>query len=405
MKKALAVLLFIAVAGGAVAQRVTGVRNPKPKQEVEEVDRAGDALRGLTAEQLAAFRAGRNEFGRNRTAATGLGPNFNRSSCVVCHASPGVGGISVFNVTRFGRIRSGAFDGYEKAGGSLLQQLALGPTVGVTRQFKSERIPEDASIVVVRRTQPLFGLGLVDATPDSTFYALAAAQAARNRATAGRVSMVDNRVTGTKTVGKFGWKAQIATLFEFAGAAYVDELGVTNPDFPNENCPNGDCSEMQFNPAPGLNDDGKGVRALTDFMMMLAPPPRGAITEDAQRGEQIFMRIGCADCHVPTLETGSHPVAALANKIYHPYSDFLLHDMGTLGDGISQANADRREMRTAPLWGLHSQRFLLHDARFQLLNMEEAIIRHDGQARTSRQAFEALDSVERTHLILFLHSL
>ena len=105
-----------------------------------------------------------------------------------------------------------------------------------------------------RRTTPLFGLGLVDATPDADFIALAAAQAARGDGVAGRVNMTDNIRAGMKTVGKFGWKAQVPTLFQFSGDAFVNEMGITTPDFPNENCPQGNCAELAFNPAPGIND-------------------------------------------------------------------------------------------------------------------------------------------------------
>jgi CxxC motif-containing protein (DUF1111 family) len=96
-----------------------------------------------------------------------------------------------------------------------------------------------------------------------------------------------------KTVGKFGWKAQVPTIFQFAGDALVNEMGITNPDFPNESCRQGNCAELSFNPAPGLNDTGTRVTALNNFMTMLAAPPRAAQTADSIQGEQIFEAIGC----------------------------------------------------------------------------------------------------------------
>src|SRR6185369_1824194 len=146
------------------------------------------------------------------------------------------------------------------------------------------RVPQSATIVIRRRSTPVFGLGLVDATPDSVFLDLAAREAQRNDGTAGRASMVDNLSAGSKTVGKFGWKSQNPTLFQFSGDAYLNELGITNAQFPNENCPSGNCAELQFNPMPGLNDVDGDTRTLADFMTLLAPPPRGNITNDANDG-------------------------------------------------------------------------------------------------------------------------
>ena len=139
------------------------------------------------------------------------------------------------------------------------------------------------------------------------------------------------------------------TLLQFSGDAYLNEMGITTADFPNENCPQGNCAELAFNPAPGINDDGSGVRALTNYMSMLAPPPRGTITGDVTAGEATFDRIGCTACHVATQHTGSNAIASLDRKTYHPYSDFLLHDMGSLGDNLEMGDSTGTEMRTAPL--------------------------------------------------------
>jgi CxxC motif-containing protein (DUF1111 family) len=117
----------------------------------------------------------------------------------------------------------------------------------------------------------------------------------------------------------------------------------------------------------------------------------------------VFQQLGCNECHVPNLTTGSHPIAALSNKIYSPYSDFLLHDMGALGDGMVQGEASGREFRTAPLWGLRAQRTFLHDGRAN--NINDAITAHDGQARTSREAYQRLDAQARARLMAFLNSL
>jgi CxxC motif-containing protein (DUF1111 family) len=244
---------------------------------------------------------------------------------------------------------------------------------------------------------------LVDATDDSTFIALAAAQAARTPLTAGRVALVDNILAGMKTVGKFGWKAQVPTLQQFSGDAYLNEIGLTSPLFPKENCPSGNCDELKFNPQPGLNDDGTRVDAVANFMRFLGAPPRGPITADVTAGEAVFLRIGCDSCHTPALQTGANPNPALNRATYHPFSDFLLHDMGPLGDGIVQDGANATEMRTAPLWGLRGTTRFLHDGRAG--TMEAAILAHDGQGRGARDRFEALDATDKARLVAFLRSL
>jgi CxxC motif-containing protein (DUF1111 family) len=402
MTRLLALLLMLGQFSVVAAPRRRAVRHPSPPAPAQ-TGNLGDPVRGLTAAQLAAWLAARGEFNEDKDAAGGLGPIFNDVSCLRCHSLPVAGGSNPRVVTLFGRTANGVFDPLTARGGSLLQEHALGPEQGLP-QFQTEFVPTaQATIVTQRRTTPLFGLGFVDATPEATFIALAAQQAEHNPATAGRVAFVTNLVAGTRTVGKFGWKAQMPSLFQFAGDASLNELGITSPEFPNENCANGNCNDLARNPAPGLNDTGDGVRQLTDFMLMLGAPSRGLITADATAGEQVFQQLGCNQCHVPNLTTGSHPIAALSNKIYSPYSDFLLHDMGALGDGIVQGEASGREFRTAPLWGLRAERTFLHDGRANDIN--DAITAHDGQARTSREAYQQLDAQARARLMAFLNSL
>ena len=371
----------------------------------------GEPFAGLPPSLLARFQAGREEFAKVHTVADGLGPVANETSCGACHGFPVLGGNTfATNVQRFGTITDGKFDPLVHLGGPLLQARGTYEMDGATHVFHAEVIPREATIVVTRRTPPLFGLSLVDATPDSTFIALAADQAVRSPGTAGRVAMVDNLALGLQTVGKFGWKAQVPTLFQFVGDAYLNELGVTSPFFPDENCPSGRCDDLKFNPRPGLNDTGADTQALTDFLMFLAPPPRGPITPDVIAGEAVFKRIGCESCHVSTLQTGDHPVAALHRVTYHPYSDFLLHDMDTLGDRIEQGAANGREMRTPPLWGIRfrdsrygSARYLMHDGR--ATQVENAIVAHAGQGAEARIRFQQLSATERAQLIAFVDSL
>ena len=226
----------------------------------------GSPFASLPTHEQTLFADGRAEFTEIEDINDGLGPVFNERSCAACHNAAAVGGAGRRNVTRIGRVVNGVFDALANVGGSLLQDHAIGPADGSPHQFQPETVPGVAMIVAHRRTTPLFGLGLIDATPDSVFVALAQTEAARNDGTAGRVALVDNIAAGMQTVGKFGWKAQVPTLTQFAGDAYLNEMGITSPDFSAENCPRGDCTELAFNPQPALNDTGAGVRALADFM-------------------------------------------------------------------------------------------------------------------------------------------
>jgi CxxC motif-containing protein (DUF1111 family) len=396
----------IAIASPVLAQRnrASGPGASQQPQQQQQSANFGDPLPGLTNAQRALFDDGRTDFEEIETVADGLGPVFNGRSCGECHGVPALGGTSRRTVTRIGaRNANGTFNPLTNLGGSLLQDQGIEQRDGSTHRFRGERVPAEATIVARRRSVPLFGLGLVDATPDSTFIALAAQQAARGDGVAGRVALVDNPAAGLRTVGKFGWKAQVATILMFSADAYRNELGITNPDFPDEACPQGNCAELSFNPLPGLNDGGEGVQALADFMTFLAAPPRGQITNEVREGEQLFARIGCDVCHTPSLRTGQSRIAALDRKTYSPYSDFLLHDMGALGDGVEQGAGTGREFRTPPLWGLRTAPSLLHDGR--TTSIEEAVLAHDGQGRAARDRFAALDGTARARLMAFLRSL
>src|SRR2546421_12695537 len=138
-------------------------------------------------------------------------------------------------------------------------------------------------------------------------------------------------------------------------------------------------------------------------MQLLAPPPRGPVGPNQIAGETVFDAIGCAQCHTKTLTTGPSPIAALDHVDFHPFSDFLLHDMGSLGDGITQNEATGRLMRTQPLWGLRAQTRFLHDGR--ALTISDAITAHAGQGAMAGEAFEALAPISRAALLDFLNSL
>ena len=192
----------------------------------------GDPLPGLTADELALFQQGKDVFEEVEGVADGLGPVFNEASCVACHAGPATGGSTGRLETRFGRrneIRifnrlKVTFDPLAELGGSLLQDHGIGPVPG--HDFPAETVPAKANVVASRRTTPLFGLGLVDATPDAQFRSIAAWQARNAPDAAGTVAVVDNLFTGARSVAKFGWKNVNPTLLQFSGDAYLNEMGI-----------------------------------------------------------------------------------------------------------------------------------------------------------------------------------
>lgn len=381
-------------------QRMPGPPRPHPAPGGNGTQ-FGDPLVGLSAAEQGAFLAGRDEFESIETAEDGLGPIFNNNSCAVCHSAPLSGGASTITETRFGHADHGRFDPLTALGGSLLQQFATDP-------IALERVPAEANVVAKRLTTPLFGAGLIEAIPDEAI----AANAARRQADgiSGRAARVLDPVSGTMRIGRFGWKAQHASLLGFAADAYLNEMGITSRLFPIENAPNGNQALLaQVITTTGINDPvdpatGRSdIDASTDFMRLLGPPPPVTLSASALAGQRTFEQIGCSACHLPTMTTGPSPIGALAHKTVVLYSDLLLHDMGALGDGIAQAGAGTREMRTAPLWGLRARSLLLHDGRAATVGA--AILAHAGEASAARDRYRQLDARETRELLAFLGSI
>ncbi|MFO1040225.1 MAG: di-heme oxidoredictase family protein [Planctomycetaceae bacterium] len=361
----------------------------------------GEPLPGLTSQQLAAFKAGKDDFVERENPGSGLGPIFNRDSCVACHSGPAVGGASPINVTRFGKVSGGVFDPLTALGGSLLQERAISPN-GL------EKVPSQANVVAKRQTTPLFGLGLIEAIPDAVI--LKGVRTTAVDGVLGKASMVQDVASGKSLVGRFGWKAQQASLLAFAGDAYLNEMGITNRLFPTENAPNGNVTllnqldkvkdpEDTVDPATGK----AGIDLLADYMRFLAPPPAGPVTASTAFGAKFFLDVGCTSCHTPSMTTGASPVSALNNKTIFLYSDLLLHDMGSLGDGIVQGAAGARQMKTPPLWGAAASGPYLHDGRANTL--DEAIRAHDGEGRSARDKYLKLTPDQQKLLVEFLKSI
>jgi formylglycine-generating enzyme required for sulfatase activity/subtilisin-like proprotein convertase family protein len=280
-----------------------------------------------------------------------------------------------------------------------------------------EIIPAVANHIRERVTPSVLAFGLVEAIPDAALLALADPNDANGDGISGRAHMVQplESPTGPQRVGRFGWKAQIATVRSFSGDAARNEMGLTNLVVPEETAPNGDQTQLaECDSIPDIEDrsiNGAAtfVDRVTDFQRYLAPPPqspRGGMT-----GETIFTQIGCAKCHTPSFVTGTDPAIepALRGRTIRPYSDFLLHDMGALADGIPDGQALPTEMKTPPLWNLLTRPVLLHDGSvFQgdfATKVTAAILAHAGEATISRNAFQALPAASKTQVLAFLGSL
>jgi CxxC motif-containing protein (DUF1111 family) len=399
-----AVLLLF---GHAAAQDVTTAVNPNGITTIVAVPQFGDPLPGLNAGELALFFEGKETFEEVEDVEEGLGPVFNGTGCAQCHGQPATGGSR--NVddglttieTRFGKLTSGRFDPMANLGGSLIQTEGIG--IQGACNFVGETVPPTATRVAGRRTTPLFGLGLVDAVPDNLYRLIARLQTFDPDGVRGRVSIVHSPSANVDRVGKFGWKAQVASLTDFAGDAYLNEMGITNPFFMDDSCPQGNCALLACDTVDDPEDEGDDLAAFADFMTLAGPPPRGPITAQVLAGETLFNRARCTACHLPVLVTGNSSIPALRNVAFAPYSDFLLHDMGALGDGIAQNTARGTDMRTAPLWGLRDFKKFLHDGRATSVNA--AILAHDGEARASRNRYAAMSSQDKARVLAFLNSL
>jgi hypothetical protein len=230
--------------------------------------RLGDPLPNLTQDQVTDFSNGLDEFENVETVASGLGPVFNNTSCANCHSNPVIGGASALLETRFGRSdNKNGFDPLIEEGGSLLQNQAIDPAC-------LERIPADANVIAQRKTTPIFGLGLIEAIPDSDIEALARNNAKKPDGVLGRAAIIQDVATGDTRVGRFGSKAHQATLLAMAADAYVNEMGITNRLFPvrSRRRPRG-----HHRP---LHRQG-GHRSLRRFHA----PPRAASTTARHRGD------------------------------------------------------------------------------------------------------------------------
>jgi len=359
----------------------------------------GDPLPGLTREQQRRFLEGRIEFRRTFAPETGLGPLFNADSCAECHEDPVAGGTGdevEIHVAAFDPL-SGSCDPLIERGGPVIQQQAT-PVLVAAMGIESEPVPAEATAVARRSTPDILGFGLLDAVPESTLLALADPEDRDGDGISGRPNrFFDGRI------GRFGRKALVPTLREFNAGAFPIEQGITNPDVPDEETIGGLAIPPGVDPIPDPEISGEMLDRTDDFVRFSAAPAHEKLTRTAEVGREIFSRIGCERCHVPTLETGDHAVKALRHRTVRAYTDLLLHDMGPDLADICFGQASPSEFRTEPLMGLRlSQRFL-HDGRAG--TVEQAIELHAGEAAASVGRFRALSQADRAALLEFLGSL
>ena len=351
---------------------------------------------------------------------TGLGPVYNGRACAECHQNPVSGGASQFTELRVGhRDQNGNFvnptvpinDGAASiTGRSIVNDRAVVPEA-------QEHIPVTEDIRALRAALNTLGDGFVEAIDDSALLAIAARQPAisEGRIHGEAIEVAVLEAPGQSRIGRFGWKDQHSSLLSFIADAYLNEMGVTNRLRPKDTTSIG-----KVTPDPEDVPDSLGLADIDHFAQFIRgtkTPPRDralARTEAALAGQRLFDTVGCGICHVSSITTASAGTVinggafvvpeTLGDKIIHPFSDFLLHDIET-GDGIVQAGPQdtANKLRTAPLWGLRTRPRFMHDLRS--LTLENAIERHRGEAQHVTRAFRELTETQKQQLISFLESL
>jgi len=357
---------------------------------------------------LASFNDNRFIFEEREGPDDGLGPTYNGQSCGECHQNVVTGGASQVAEHRTGHMLEDVF--VESLGGSLIASRATHPDIVELVDYRDD-------VRTLRISTNTLGSGFIEAIANETLLAIRDSQPAEMRGTAIIVPVLEG--DGSGRIGRFGWKGQHASLVSFSADAYLNEMGITTPFLPDENTSLGRFVGWgtPFDRVPDPEDDGVDVTAFANFMRSTKAPSRGPINQKVSSGEKVFAQIGCATCHVASMATASPGTQinggafkvppALGNKIIHPYSDFLLHDIGT-SDGIPilptpEFAATANMMRTAPLWALRTRNRLMHDGLS--FTAREAIERHTGQASPAIDRYNALSEAQKQLLLAFLNSL
>ena len=414
----------------------------------------GFALPGLSSDEAEAFGVGNSFFRQSwvsapssTTARDGLGPFFNAISCGACHFKDGRGRPPAYDgelgaglLMRLSLPGSDAFGGalVDPVYGHQLQDTAiLGQTVKGTYTITYQNVTETlADVTVVTLQKPVYnignlgygalangalvsprvanqiiGLGLLEAVDEQTLLSFADENDANGDGISGRANYVYDKMTNSLKMGRFGWKANQPNIRQQVAAAFVNDMGITSYVFPDEICPPGvDCNAIPNGGSPEISDSNFDKVVLYSQTLSV-PMRRNYNDQNVLRGKQIFNSINCAACHIPKMQTGSgHSVASLRNQTIRPYTDMLLHDMGSgLADNAPDYLASGTEWRTQPLWGIglinkvNKHTKLLHDGRAR--NITEAILWHGGEAQASKDKFKQLNAKDREDLLAFINSL
>jgi CxxC motif-containing protein (DUF1111 family) len=336
----------------------------------------------------------------------GLGPVYNDTSCVACHQNPVTGGGSQVSELRAGNTVNGIFT--DHPGGSLINDRAIDASI-------QEHLLPGNNTTTFRMTIAVLGDGFIEAIDSNDINAVRLAQPSSMRGNLTQVAVLESG--GLPRTGRFGWKAQHASLLSFAADAYLNEMGITNRLVSQENTSLGNSVDA-FDPLKEVNgfveDQHNDIDVFAAFMRSTAAPPRGPINATVNAGSALFDNIGCAVCHTRTFTTapagtvinqGAFPIPPeLGNKIIHPFTDELTHNIGT-GDGIVQdgQTVNRLRMKTPALWGLRTRPRLMHDGLS--FTFTDAISRHQGEAASVTSSFNSLTTTQKNQLLAFLASL
>lgn len=413
----------------------------------------GLPVTGLTASERARFEVGDSFFTQNWVTAPastdkrdGLGPTFNTTACASCHVQDGRGAPPdvtdgdpglLLRVSRAGegdhggpnpdpeygdQIQSDAIEGVPAEGTPQVSyedvtgEFADGETYTLQKPTYTIVDPLGGTesvkgLAISPRTAPaMVGMGLLAAIPSSDIEAAADPSDDNGDGVSGRANWVFDSKLGKMVTGRFGWKANVGSVDHQVGGAFLGDMGITSPLFPNQNCPASQtaCAAAVDGGRPEI--DPKLFDDVVFYTNTLAVPgARDAASPAVKRGAEMFAEAKCSACHTPTQHTGESDIDVLADQTIHPYTDLLLHDMGSgLADGRSDFAATGTEWRTPPLWGIgliedvNGHDRLLHDGRAR--GVLEAILWHGGEAEAAKDAVIGMSSKDRAALVAFVES-
>ena len=414
----------------------------------------GLSARNLNNEQRRTFAVGNSFFRQNWVTAPasteardGLGPTFNALSCSSCHLLDGRGKppdgpddgerglllrLSIPGANEHGgplpepvyggQLQDRSLVGVPSEGEFVIlyQEVpglfADGGTYSLrspTYQFRGLQFgPLHPDTLVSPRVAPaIVGMGLLEAIPETDITAAADPDDSDGDGISGRVNMAWDERKGLLSPGRFGWKANQPSVEQQTAGAFLGDLGITSSLFPDENCTEtqADCVAAPNGGSPEIGAE-RLAKVVLYTQTLAVPAMRDINDPQVLQGARLFNQAGCAACHTPQHTTGPHELEAVSNQTVYPYTDLLLHDMGTeLADGRPDFDASGQEWRTPPLWGIglvetvNGHTMFLHDGRAR--NLTEAILWHGGEGAASRDAFKAMTKEERDALIRFLESL